>query len=164
MDSGLPLRVLSTCIALLMPGSLKLQSDFHLASKNALQPPSSAIANLYPCIQAWVLTNHHQERVAVLHGPDWVLESLVRPSCFPERQVVFVTEIGRGITPHPITVKIRMWVTKDHDVTHIRIVDSSASSREQEMVAVGLVTNHKCIDRNSKNCSVKGGAAFIGID
>ncbi len=66
--------------------------------------------------------------------------------------------------PHPITDKIRMWVTKDHDVTHIRIVDSSASSRQQEMVAVGFVTNHKCIDRESKNCSVKGGAAFFRID
>jgi hypothetical protein len=66
--------------------------------------------------------------------------------------------------PHPITARIRMWVTKDHDVTHIRIVDSSASSREQEMVAVGFVTNHRCIDRMSKNCSVKGGAVFVRID
>jgi hypothetical protein len=100
----------------------------------------------------------------VLHGPDWVLESSVRPSCFPEREVVFVTEVGRGIMPHPITAKIRMWVTKDHDATHIRIVDSSASSREQEMVAVDFVTNHKRIDRMSKNGSVKGGAAFVRID
>jgi hypothetical protein len=100
----------------------------------------------------------------VLHGPDWALESSVRPSCFPEREVVFVTEVGRGIMPHPITAKIKMWVTKVHDVTHIRIVDSSASSREQEMVAVGFVTNHKCIDRKSKNCSVQGGAACVQID
>jgi hypothetical protein len=118
---------------------------------------------LIPCIQSWVLTNH-QKRVAVLHGPDLVLESSVKPSCFPEREVVFVTEVGRGIMPHPITAKIRMWVTKNHDVTHIRIVDSSASSREQEMVAVGFVTNHKCTDRMSKNCSVRGGAAFVPID
>jgi hypothetical protein len=163
MGIGLPLRVLLTCIALLLPGSLKLQSNFHLVSKQAPQAPSSATANLFPCIQSWVLTNH-QKRVAVLHGPDWVLESSVRPSCFPEREVVFVTEVGRGIMPHPTTAKIRMWVTKDHDVTHIRIVDSSASSREQEMVAVGFVTNHKCTDRMSKNCSVKGGAAFVRID
>ena len=100
----------------------------------------------------------------MLHGPDWVLESSVRPSCFPEREVVFVAEVGRGIMPYPTTAKIRMWVTKDHDVTHIRIVDSSAGSREQEMVAVGFVTNHKCTDRMSKDCSVKGGAAFVRID
>src|ERR1700681_175821 len=162
MGNGLPLRVLLICIALLLPGSLKLQSDFHLVSKQAPHPPSSATTNLFPCIQSWVLTNH-QKRVAVLHGPDWVLESSVRPSCFPEREVVFVIEVGRGIMPHPITAKIRMWVTKDRDVTHIRIVDSSASSREQEMVAVGFVTNHKCTDRKSKNCSVKGGAAFVRI-
>jgi hypothetical protein len=161
--NGLPLLVLLTCVALLLPGSSKPQSDFHLVSKHTPQTPSSATANLFPCIQSWVLTNH-QKRVAVLHGPDWVLESLVRPSCFPEREVAFVTEVGRGIMPHPITAKIRMWVTKDHDVTHIRIVDSSASSREQEMVAVSFVTNHKCIDRMSKNCSVKGGAAFVRID
>lgn len=97
----------------------------------------------------------------MLHGADWVLESSVIPSCFPEREVVFVTEVGRGILPHPITEKIRMWVTKNDDVTHIRIVDSSASSREQEMVAVGFVTNHKCIDKESKNCSIKGGAVFV---
>lgn len=163
MGNSLPLRVLSICIALLLPGFLKLQSDFHLVSKQAPKLPSFVAANIFPCIQSWALTNH-QKRVVVLHGPDWVLESSVRPSCFPEREVVFVTEVGRGIMPHPITAKIRMWVTLDHDVTHIRIVDSSASNREQEMVAVGFVTNHKCIDRMSKNCTVKGGAAFVRID
>ena len=162
MGNGLPLRVLLTCIAFFLLGSLKLQSNFHLVSKQAPQPPSGA-ANLFPCIQSWALTDH-QKRVALLHGPDWVLESSVRPSCFPEREVVFATEVGSGIMPHPITAKIRMWVTKDHDVTHIRIVDSSASSREQEMRAVGFVTNHKCVDRKNKNCRVKGGAAFVRID
>ena len=161
MANGLPLRVLFTCIVFLLPGSLK--SNFRLALNEALPPTSSANANLFPCIQSWVLRSH-QERVAVLHGPDWALESSVRPSCFPEREVVFVTEVGRGIMPHPITAKIRMWVTKDHDVMHIRIVDSSASSREQEMVAVGFVTNHKCCDRKSEHYSVKGGAAFVRID
>ena len=163
MGNGLPLRILLACIALLVPGCLKLQSDFHLVSKQAPQPPSSATAHLFPCIQSWVLTNH-QKRVAVLHGLDWVLESSVRPSCFPEREVVFVTEVGRGIMPHPHAVRIRLWVTKEHDVTQIRIVDSSAGSREQEMVAVGFATNHKCIDKKNKNCSVKGGAAFVRID
>jgi hypothetical protein len=100
----------------------------------------------------------------VLRGPDWVLESSVRPSCFPEREVVFVTEVGRGIMPHPITARIKMWVTEVHDVTHIRIVDSSAASNELEMIAVGFATSHKCIDRMSKNCSVKGGAVLFRID
>ena len=162
MGNSLPLRVLLICIALLSPGSLKLQADFGLVSKQAPQSQSSVTANIFPCIKSWVLTNH-QKRVAVLHGPDWILESSVSPSCFPEREVVFVTEVGRGIMPHPIRAKIRMWVTIDYDVTYIRIVDSSASSTEQEMIAVGFVTNHKCIERMSKTCSVKGGA-FVRID
>ena len=66
--------------------------------------------------------------------------------------------------PHSFTVRIRLWVTKNHGVTHIRIVDSSAASKELEMVAIGFVTNHKCIDRTSKNCSVKGGATFVRMD
>lgn len=157
------LWVLLACATLLSPGSLKPQSEFHLASKRGLQLPSSMATDLFPCIQSWPLANH-KNRLAVLHGPDWVLESSVRPSCFPEREVVFVTEVGRGMMPHPLTARIRLWVTKDHDVTHIRIVDSSAASRELEMVAIGFVSNHKCIDRASKNCSVKGGATFVRID
>lgn len=163
MSNGVLLWVLLACAALLSLGSLRPQSEFHLASKRGPRPPSSATADLFPCIQSWALTNH-KKRVAVLHGPDWVLESSVRPSCFPEREVVFVTEVGRGVMPHLFTARIRLWVTKDHDVTHIRIVDSSAASRELEMVAIGFVTNHKCVDRTSKNCSVKGGAAFVRID
>jgi hypothetical protein len=163
ISNGVALRVLLACAALLLPGSLKLQSESHLIPKQGPQPLSSATAYLFPCIQSGAQTNP-KNRVALLHGPDWVLESSVRPSCFPEREVVFVTEVGRGIMAHPHTVRIRLWVTKEHDVTHIRIVDSSAGSREQEMVAVGFVTNHKCIDSRSKNCSVKGGAAFVPMD
>jgi hypothetical protein len=163
MSNGLLLLVLLACVALLFPGSLRLQSEFHLVPKQGPRPPTSATADLFLCIQSWALRKH-ENRVAFLHGQDWVLESSVRPSCFPERDVVFVTEVGRGIMPHAFPVRIRLWVTKDHDVTHIRIVDSSAGSREQEMVAVGFVTNHKCIDSRSKNCSVKGGAAFVRMD
>lgn len=159
MSNGVLLQVLLACAALLLPEPLKLQSESHFTPKQGPQPS----AYLFPCIQSVAQANQ-KNRVAVLHGPDWVLESSVRPSCFPEREMVFVTEVGRGIMLHPHTVRIRLWVTKEHDVTHIRIVDSSAASREQEMVAVGFVTNHKCIDSKSKNCSVKGGAAFVRID
>jgi hypothetical protein len=163
MKEGMVLRVLLACVASVLAGSLKLQSEFHLASKQGPQPPSSATAHLFPCIQSWARTNH-KTRVAVLHGPDWVLESSVMPACFPEREVVFTAEVGRGIIPHLFSARTRLWATKDHEVTHIRIVDSSAHSKEQEMVAISFVTNHKCIDRSSKNCSVQGGAAFIRID
>jgi hypothetical protein len=163
MSNGVLLRVLLASVALLLPGSVKLQSEFRLVSKQDPLPLSSATTYLFPCLQSWALTNH-KNRVAVLHGPDWVLESSIRPSCFPEREVVFVTEVGRGMMPHPLTARIRLWVTKDCDITHIRIVNSSAVSREQEMVAVGFATNHKCIDSTSKNCSVNGGVAFVRMD
>src|SRR5262249_32029720 len=156
-------RVLLACLALFSVGSSKTQTEFHFIPKQGSQPASSATTHLFPCIQSWTLANR-ANRVALLHGPDWVLESSVRLSCFPEREVVFVTEVGRGIMPRPFTARIRLWVTKDHDVTHVRIVDSSAASREQELVAVGLVTNHKCIDSGSKNCSIEGGAAFARLD
>jgi hypothetical protein len=155
--------ILLSCAAFLWSGTVEPQPEFEPAPKQVAQSPSSATAHLFPCLQASILT-HHKNRVVVLHGPDWILQSSVRPSCFPEREVVFITEVGRGIVSRPYTAKIRMWVTKDHDVTHIRIVESSASSREQEMVAVGLVSNHKCTERMSKNCSVQGGAAFVRID
>ena len=160
MSDGVLLGILLTCAAFLLPGALEPQSEFQAAPKQVAQPPT---AHLYPCLQSSVLT-HRKNRVVELHGPDWVLQSSVRPSCFPEREVVFVTEVGRGIVSRSYTAKIRMWVTKDHDVTHIRIVESSASSREQEIIAVGLVTNHKCTERKSKNCSVQGGAAFVRFD
>jgi hypothetical protein len=163
MSNGVLLGILLICAALLWSGALEPQSEFQPAPKQVAQPPTSATAHLFPCLQSSVLT-HHKNRVVVLHGPDWVLQSSVRPACFPEREVVFATEVGRGIIFRPYTAKIRMWVTKDHDVTHIRIVESSASSREQEMVAVGFVTNHKCTERKSKNCSVQGGAAFVRIE
>jgi hypothetical protein len=101
--------------------------------------------------------------VAVLHGPDWVLAASIKPSCFPERDVVFAAEVGAGLTPHPFTARTRLWVTRDHDVTHIKIMDSSGS-KEQDMVAVSFVTNHKCVDKSSKNCSVKGGAVLVRMD
>ena len=160
---GNGLLVLLGCVALLLPSFVKLQSPVHPTSKQGLQPPSSPPRDLFPCIQSWALTNH-KNRVVVLHGPDWVLQSFVRPSCLPEREVIFVTEVGRGMLPHSFTARIRLWVTKDHDVTHVKIVDSSAVSRELEMVAIDFVTNHKCIDSGSKNCSIKGGAAFARID
>jgi hypothetical protein len=156
-------RFLLVCVALALFGSVRLQSKSHLVPKQEPQPSSSAAAPLFTCTQLSALKNH-KDRVAVLHGPDWVLESSVRPSCLPEKDVVFVAVVGRQIIPHPFTARVRLWVTKDHDVRHVRIVESSASSREEEVVAIGFVTNHKCADKNSRNCRVMGGAAFGRLD
>ena len=37
----------------------------------------------------------------VLHGPDWVIESSIKPSCLPERDVVFRSDVGEGLMAHP---------------------------------------------------------------
>jgi hypothetical protein len=99
----------------------------------------------------------------VLHGPDWVLTSLVEPSCLPEKDVVFAARVGERLIPRPFNARTRLWITRDHDVTHIKIVESSGSE-EQDMVAASFVTNHKCAKRSNKNCSIKGGAAAVWID
>ncbi len=154
ISKGMVLPILLVCVASLSSGFLNLQSEFHLVSKQEPQPPSSATTPLFPCIQSWALTNH-KIRVAVLHGPDWFLESSVRPSCFPEREVVFAAKVGRGIISRPFTARTRLWVTKDRDVIYIKILASSGSI-ERDMVAVSLATNRRCIDKSSKNCIING--------
>jgi hypothetical protein len=155
-------RASLACIVLIMGGSLTLQSGSQFASTASTQLPTSTTRPLFPCLQS-LDEMLPKARVAVLHGPDWILESSIRPSCFPERDVVFAARVGEGLIRHPFTAKTRMWVTRNHEVTHIRIVTSSGS-RERDNVAVSFVTNHKCIGKSSRNCSVKGGAVLMPID
>lgn len=156
------LLCLSVCFALIIAGYFSVQSDSRVLPKQGTQPSSPVPGRLFACLQSWAKTNRHI-RVAVLHDADWVLESSILPSCFPEREVVFAFEVGTGLIPHPFTSKTSLWVTRDHDFTHIRIVASSGGE-EQDMVAVSFVTNHKCIDRSSKTCSIKGGAVLVRFD
>jgi hypothetical protein len=102
----------------------------------------------------------HPKRVAVLHGPDWVFESTIAPSCLPEREVVFSAEVGKQFLHHSVTVRTRLWVTKIREVIYVRIVDSSGDAK-QDRIAIDLVTNHKCTGRTNKNCIVKGGAPVM---
>jgi len=55
IGNGLLLWVLLACVALLLPGPVKLQSQVHPTSKQGLQPPSSAPTDLFRCIQSWTL-------------------------------------------------------------------------------------------------------------
>ena len=157
------LRALLVCLGFGMLGSLRFGADTQFIAKQRAQTPSSTAAKLFPCIQSRVQVNQ-RTRVVALHGPDWVIESSINPSCLPERDVVFVSKVGEGLISHPFTVRTRLWVTKYQDVTYVRIVESSAGSVEGEMVAVSFVTNHKCISRDSKNCSIKGGEVFLRTD
>jgi len=155
MKYAVVLRNLSVCIAFVVLCPFNLNALYHF-------PSQATAGSLFPCLQS-IAEAKETNRIAVLHGPDWVLGSLIKPSCFPERDVVLTAEIGKQFLPHSITARTRLWVTKVHDVTHIRIVESSGIER-QDMVAVSIVTNHGCIDRNSEHCSVKGGAALVRID
>jgi len=153
---------LSVCVALVIGGSLRNHSDSPLVSKPpvaAPEPPLSVVVSMFPCINSLDATNH-PKRFAVLHGPDWVLESTVAPSCLPEREVVFSTEFGKPFLQHSLTFRTRLWVTIIREVTYVRIVDSSGDEK-QDMIAIDLVTNHKCVARPSKNCIVKGGASVV---
>ncbi len=160
MRTGVVLRALLLCLALLIDGSSGIQSQ--TVSSQSSQATLSAAERIFPCIQSSAQTEQYH-RGAVLHGPDWVLTSSIEPSCLPEKDVVFAARVGEGLIPRPFTARTRLWVKRDPDVTHIRIVESSGNE-EQDMVAASFVTNHKCVKRSSKNCSVKGGAALGPID
>jgi hypothetical protein len=154
LSHGMFLLSLLGCVAFLTVGSLRVQSDSQFVSKQGPQPPSSSPGHLFPCLQSLDETNR-KIRVAVLHGPDWVLESSINLSCFPERDVVFASEVGKGLISRPFTARTRLWITRDHGLMQIRIVESSGSV-QRDMVAMSFATNHKCIDRSSKNCIVEG--------
>lgn len=153
---------LSVCIALVIASSLRNHFDPALVPKPPMAPPKPALspaASMFPCINSLAVMNH-SKRIAVLHGPDWVLESTVAPSCLPEREVVFSTEIGKQFLHHSVTFRTRMWVTKIGEVIYVRIVDSSGDEK-QDIIAIDLVTNHKCTGRTSKNCIIRGGASVM---
>lgn len=162
MNYGMILRGLSVYATLAIVGSSTAQSDPQFGSKSVTQPHSPDTRSPFPCIQPLADTKQ-KNRVAMLRGPDWVLESSIKPSCLPERDVVFSTELGRHFLLHPFYARTRLWVTKDHDVTRIRIVESSGSEK-QDMIAISFVTNHRCISRNSQHCSIKGGALLVRVD
>jgi hypothetical protein len=162
LKTGGVLRGLLLCLALVTNVYSGMQSDSQTFSNHNSRRTSSATEGSFPCIQAAGQTRQ-SHRVALLHGPDWVITSSIEPSCLPERDVVFAARVGEGLIPHPFTARTRLWVKRDPDVAHIRIVESSGNE-EQDMVAASFVTNHKCVKRSSKNCSIKGGAALGPID
>jgi len=117
------------------------------------QPPISLQPSPFPCFSSLVSTKH-TKRVAILHGPDWTLESSIEAACLPEREVVLRFEEGRHFLPHPILRRVRFWITRRGDKLYVKII-SSSGSEESENSALDLVTNHKCKTRRSKNCNVQ---------
>jgi hypothetical protein len=141
-------------LALLMVSCAKVESVPQVPSGPTRQPDLSATGNLFSCLTS-SSGARGKKRTAILHGTDWVLESSVRPACFPAREVVFSVETGGQFNVPVFTARTRLFVTTDRLVTYVRIVDSSGE--DQDMIAVGLVTNHKCSNRTSKNCRIVGG-------
>jgi hypothetical protein len=162
MKYGMVVRGLFAGISLFVIGGVAVQSN----SKSVLRPPaqegSPATRKLFACFESWP-ESKQKNRIAVLHGPDWVLQSSIKPPCFPDREEVFSVEIGKHFLSLSIAASTRLWVTKVHDVTHVRIVESSGIEK-QDMIAVSIVSNRRCINKNSNHCSVKGGAAPVRID
>ena len=144
------LRYLSSSRALL---------DTHLP---APRPPLSLGPGRFPCLDSLV-SGRSKKRVAVLHGPDWTLDSSVEPKCFPEREVVLSVEVGRRFLRQPITERIRFWIVKKGDVIHAKVVESSGDEK-LDRDALDLVTNHKCGVRNGKNCHVQSARAAARTD
>ena len=110
------------------------------------------------------LTNGSSKgRIAILHGPDWALGSTAELKGFPEREVVMSVEVRRGFLPHPISQRIRIWISKKGDVIYAKIVESTASQK-LDMDALDLVTNHKCGLRGRENCHVQSAHLAPRID
>jgi hypothetical protein len=153
---------LAVCMALVIDGLLIIRLDSPLLSKPqvpAPEPPLPQAVSIFRCINSLAAISQ-PKRIAVLRGPDWVLESTVAPSCLPEREAVFSTEVGKQFLRHSVTFRTRLWVTKSGEVIYVRIVETSGDDK-QDMIAVDLVTNHKCTGRTSQNCVVQGGAAAM---
>lgn len=160
VSSGRAVWVPFVSLALLMVSCAKVESVPQVSSSPTPQPDLSTTGNLFSCLTSYSGVAG-KKRTAVLHGPDWVLESSILPACFPAREVVFSVETGGQFNVPVFTARTRLLVTTDRLVTYIRIVDSSGE--DQDMIAIGLVTNHKCSSRTSKNCRIVGGGIPVSM-
>jgi hypothetical protein len=126
------------------------------------KPPPLPSLGEFSCLSSPAVANH-KDRTVAFHGSDWILISAIKPSCLPEKDSVLWCEVGRYFMNKPVMTRSRLWVTRKHGVTFVRIAESS-HSEEQDMVAVGLLTNHRCTSRKSKNCSIEGGPILLSMD
>jgi len=96
----------------------------------------------------------------VLRGPDWEIESVINPKCFPQHEVIFSMEEGRRFLPRPIVRRLRFWITKKDDLIYVKSWNSAGSEQLDESV-FELVTNHHCKNRDSKNCRVQATRSLL---
>jgi hypothetical protein len=151
----------ATFIALICAGYL-LESHLDLSSYVITPRLYSPRAVDFSCVNSSALVNDMTRRV-VLHGPDWTLKLAVEPTCLPERDLVFSSEFPRLLLSKSVERRTHLWVNHKDSAIFVRIVESSGAE-EQDMIAVGLVTDHRCAKRSSKNCNIKGGLVAFPID
>jgi|GEM_PF-3072104 len=158
--SGRAFCVPFVSLVLLMASCAKVESVPQVPSRPTRQPDLSATGSLFSCLASSSGVTG-KKRTAVLHGPDWVLESSIWPACFPAREVVFSVKAGGQFNVPVFTARTRLLVTTDQQFTYVRIIDSSGE--DQDMIAIRLVTNHKCSGRTNKNCRIVGGGNSVSM-
>jgi hypothetical protein len=158
---ALPLLVGLPLLAAVLAAS-RYFSDSRLDQRAVLvvpRPPVLPITN-FSCIN---VDAAERRESAVLHGPDWTLESTIKPSCLPERDLALSYDVNPLLVSRRVTQRTHIWVTQKKDMTSVRIIESSGTEK-QDLIAVGLATNHRCTSRNSKNCEIEGGSLPLRID
>jgi hypothetical protein len=122
------------------------------------KPSLLADKSYFPCLESQPLSKARRH-FAVLHGPDWKVESVVNPKCLPEHELIFSMEEGRRFLP-PIVRRLRFWITKKDDLIYVKSWNSAGSEQLDETV-FELVTNHQCKNRDSKNCRVQATRSLL---
>ena len=128
------------------------------------RPPLLAETSKFPCLDSQRGLKS-KGRFAPLLGPDWKIKSAINPGCLPERELVFTTEEGEHFLPHAVVRNVRFWVTRRGDLIYVKILDGSVSE-QTDASALDLITNHKCKNKKSQNCSVQSTSLYplIRID
>jgi len=114
------------------------------------QSPISLQPTRFPCLSS-LASSRHTKRAAIMRGPGWMLESSIEPKCLPEREVVLSIQEGEHFLRHPVTRRIRFWITTRGEKFYVRIVESSGSERLDNS-ALNIVTNRKCKNESTRNC------------
>ena len=155
---------LLVCVALIFAAWVRPLPESNIDLRPYLVPPKPPLVppvSNFSCIN--LVSANRRRRLAELHGPDWILELAIEPSCLPERDLILSSGISSLLIGRRIAVRTHMWVTQKRNVIFVRIVESSGSER-QDLIAVELATNHRCPTRSSKNCSVEGGPILFRFD
>ncbi len=148
------LAVLTIATVIVNSGKyLQSVQPFRVTLPFSPKPPLLSEGSNFPCLDAQYQLSE-KKRFAVLHGPDWKIESVINPKCLPERELIFSTEEGKQFLLRPLTRRITFWITKKDDLISVRIWGNTASD-QLSATALELVTNHKCKKSGSKNCRIQ---------